>query len=409
MKKAVFLVFVVFLVLFRNSSQAAEYNASDACEGMGGALHVKNDANGVTYLVCFPNAGTDFFTNALYLTNYGMMQLPVINGAPCTATEAGAINFSTASGAIMQYCDGTTWVTWGSTPTVTGDPPSYSGPGGTAAGSQGEVQFNLDGTLLGSTSFLFWDDSNQRFGVNTQTPSTILHIGTASGQWTQGGLSFGGGNIGIYESASNVLALRTGGSNRVFVNNTGLGVKGTASTALHINSASGSFSGAGLSFGSSADTGLYESADDVLALRINGTDSVFLNATGLGIGAASTTAALEVTGDIHYSGTLVDTSDRRAKDNINEISGSLDKINRLKAVTFTQKGDQAQALNYGLVAQDVQEVYPDLVHAKGGDNMLGVDYIGLIGPLIHAVQELSAENERLRVRIEKLERDKANE
>ena len=345
-RKLIFaLIFSNFLFLAAQTPvYSTEYNEGDPCDGMPGAWHVKNDATGVSFLICYDDPTTDFFTKAMDFTDYGMMQLPSIDGASCAASQAGAINYTSTPNPMVQYCDGTNWVQWGSTPSVTGDPPSYSGPGGSAAGVQGELQFNVDGTLLGGVSQLHWDDANSRLGINTTTPSTVVHIATGSGQWQDGGLSFGGGSTGIYESASNTLALRANGSNRVIVNSTGMGVGKTPAATVDVN------------------------------------------------------------GDIYYTGVLVDSSDRRTKDNIKNIDISLGKINLMKPVSFTQKDDDTNKKHLGLIAQDVQPVFPELVHIKDEDGTLGVDYIGLIAPIIKAVQELSEENERLRARIEHLEK-----
>jgi hypothetical protein len=53
----------------------------------------------------------------------------------------------------------------------------------------------------------------------------------------------------------------------------------------------------------------------------------------------------------------------------------------------------------GLIAQDLQEHFPELVH-EDDSGYLSVDYVGLIGPVIKAVQELRTEKD---VKIEQLE------
>jgi len=57
---------------------------------------------------------------------------------------------------------------------------------------------------------------------------------------------------------------------------------------------------------------------------------------------------------------------------------------------------------YGFVAQELQEVFPDLVYTLQ-DGTLGVDYTGLIPVMIQAIQEQRKELEALRKRIELLE------
>jgi hypothetical protein len=55
----------------------------------------------------------------------------------------------------------------------------------------------------------------------------------------------------------------------------------------------------------------------------------------------------------------------------------------------------------GLIAQDVQQVIPELVTRSGPtryapDGELGIEYSGLVIPLIKAVQELKGDNDNLR-------------
>lgn len=55
--------------------------------------------------------------------------------------------------------------------------------------------------------------------------------------------------------------------------------------------------------------------------------------------------------------------------------------------------------HYGLLAQDVQKLFPDLVK-ENGDGYLSVNYIELIPLLIQAVQELSGEVEELKKQLD---------
>ncbi|MGZ3672629.1 MAG: tail fiber domain-containing protein, partial [Bdellovibrionota bacterium] len=83
-------------------------------------------------------------------------------------------------------------------------------------------------------------------------------------------------------------------------------------------------------------------------------------------------------------------SDRRLKKDITPISGALDKLLSLTGVTYFWK-DKASGTerHVGLIAQDVQKVYPEIVTKVGPDH-LGIDYQGMIGPLVQAVKELHA-------------------
>jgi hypothetical protein len=103
-------------------------------------------------------------------------------------------------------------------------------------------------------------------------------------------------------------------------------------------------------------------------------------------------------------------SDRRLKKNIETIPNALASIQRLRGVRYEwRKPGQAfpKGERLGVVAQEVQKVYPELIH-KSGDGYLGVDTECLVAPLIEAVKELNdkleTENNSLREKIENQQR-----
>lgn len=49
------------------------------------------------------------------------------------------------------------------------------------------------------------------------------------------------------------------------------------------------------------------------------------------------------------------------------------------------KDDKEHKIEYGFIAQDVEEIYPALVHES--DEFKSLNYVGMIAPLVKAVQE----------------------
>jgi hypothetical protein len=80
------------------------------------------------------------------------------------------------------------------------------------------------------------------------------------------------------------------------------------------------------------------------------------------------------------------TSDERAKDNIETITDSLDKVLQLNGVDFTWKINGVKSS--GLIAQQVEQVLPHVV-TEGIQGMKGVNYGALIGVLVEAIKELN--------------------
>ena len=88
------------------------------------------------------------------------------------------------------------------------------------------------------------------------------------------------------------------------------------------------------------------------------------------------------------------TSDATLKHNINPIDNALELINEIAGVRYNwNKDDRASA---GVLAQDVETVLPELV--ANGEHK-SVNYNGLVGVLVEAVKELSAEVKSLKAKV----------
>jgi hypothetical protein len=85
------------------------------------------------------------------------------------------------------------------------------------------------------------------------------------------------------------------------------------------------------------------------------------------------------------------TSDVNLKENITTVDNALNVTNKLRGVRFEWKKDGRPS--YGVIAQELQEILPELV--SSGDPKT-VNYNGIIGVLIEAVKELSAEIDELK-------------
>ena len=102
------------------------------------------------------------------------------------------------------------------------------------------------------------------------------------------------------------------------------------------------------------------------------------------------------TGYISYNGGFTDVSDRREKDNIATITGATEKLKQLRGITHTWIDNRDEgATHYGLIAQEVREVVPEVVTesaTKEGETepTLGVEYQKLVPLLIETVKELEA-------------------
>jgi len=102
-------------------------------------------------------------------------------------------------------------------------------------------------------------------------------------------------------------------------------------------------------------------------------------------------------------------SDARLKEIHKNYPKGLQEITDLRPVIFTYREDNPLMLPddqeyVGLVAQDVQEVFPEAV-IEGKDGYLQLDLQAVNIALINAVKDLKRQNDELRQRIEALERE----
>ena len=105
---------------------------------------------------------------------------------------------------------------------------------------------------------------------------------------------------------------------------------------------------------------------------------------------------------IFSDGSYSQISDISVKENISEDDSMISKINELRVVNYNRKKDASKKNHVGIIAQELEEVFPHLI-SKNDDDTLMVYKIGLVMPLIKAVQELSTANDALKSRIEALE------
>lgn len=101
---------------------------------------------------------------------------------------------------------------------------------------------------------------------------------------------------------------------------------------------------------------------------------------------------LHVTGNLTYGGSFSSTSDERLKENIKPLKNSVANLSKIQGVSYQLKDRKDKdAKEVGVIAQNVQKVYPELVtkftHTDGKEYK-AVNYIGLIAPLIEAVKDL---------------------
>jgi hypothetical protein len=92
------------------------------------------------------------------------------------------------------------------------------------------------------------------------------------------------------------------------------------------------------------------------------------------------------------------TSDRRLKENIEDLTDALDKVKEMRGVSFnyTKESEMGDGLRYGFIAQEVQKVIPEMVRVRAkGDGMLSLSYTEVVPWLVEAIKELNNNGTKL--------------
>jgi len=108
-----------------------------------------------------------------------------------------------------------------------------------------------------------------------------------------------------------------------------------------------------------------------------------VNSTNVHIGGDVT-----LDNNLIIGGNITSTSDKRLKENIIPLSDCLSKINKINGYSFTRNDLQDTNKKYlGLIAQEVEEVFPELVTEK--DNIKSINYQSFTAILLECIKELN--------------------
>jgi hypothetical protein len=116
------------------------------------------------------------------------------------------------------------------------------------------------------------------------------------------------------------------------------------------------------------------------------------------------------TGDVWWKGRTTSSSDARFKTNIAPLTDVLDKLKKIRGVSFEwnelydeSPGGSGGRRQIGLIAQEVETVFPELVTIWGDKDYRGVDYGRVTAVLVEAIKELKASVDAFKGKIKALE------
>lgn len=92
-----------------------------------------------------------------------------------------------------------------------------------------------------------------------------------------------------------------------------------------------------------------------------------------------------------------ESSDRRLKKEIETIKNPLEKVERLRGVTFRWKDDNSSRREIGFIAQEVEKIVPEVVTPPTkNDKFYSMSYGELTALLTEAIKELKKQNDALK-------------
>lgn len=277
--------------------------------------------------------------------------------------------------------------------------PQWAAPGGTlliqAPGNNNLFAGNPIGTAPTGMDNSFYGSSA---GSSNTSGSYNVFMGTNAGYRT----STGGLNtiIGWYAGAA--IATGTFNGNTLIGAQAGEATTGGPNTFLGEKSGQANTTGTeNLFAGNRAGiTNTIGGQHTILGYYADVSSANLQNATAIGyntvvnasnkvrIGNAAVTV---IEGQVPFT----NASDRRFKKDIQRIDNGLDFILKLKPVSYRMKNTDDSKLNWGFIAQEVEELVGDQnsILTIGGDNdrTLGLRYTDFVAPLVKAVQEQQKE------------------
>jgi hypothetical protein len=292
---------------------------------------------------------------------------------------------------------------------------------GTGSGSVSSVSgagtvngITLTGTVTTSGS-LTLGGSLSGVSLSTQVTGTlpVANGGTGQTTYTNGQLLIGNGSgltkatltqgsgITITNGSGTITIAATGGTGTVTSVAASGGTTGLTFSGSPITT-SGTLTLSGTLAVANGGTGATTAAAAATALGLGTASNVQFNSIGAGTAGSGTAGEIRATNNV----TAFYSSDATLKENVQPINNALGIVAAVGGKTFDwtdayiaehggEDGYFIQKSDFGVIAQDVQAVFP-LAVRKRPDGTLAVDYEKLVAVAFAAIDQLRAEVEALK-------------
>jgi Chaperone of endosialidase/Head domain of trimeric autotransporter adhesin len=316
---------------------------------------------------------------------------------------AYATGYHSVSMGSNTSASGASTTAMGNGTTASGDYSTSAGVGSTASGF-GSTTFGHSTTAsaLASTAMGYRTIARSLYSLvigsynDTSSSGSLFEIGNgiSDGSRRNAMTVLSNGNVGIGKpNPSMKLEIFVSGSGSFYHPQTSLGIEQNSSH--YINLITNNSSETGILFGnniSGSDGGI-----TYRATNVPDPQALYFRA------ASITRMAVYNNSNVWIGGSLIQASDARLKKNITPLSGTLSSLQQLNGYTYNWKDEKRDStLQIGLIAQEVQKIYPQLVKQKA-DGELSLNYIGLIPVLLEGMKEQQKEIEELKQEMKKLQ------
>ena len=282
--------------------------------------------------------------------------------------------------------------------TTTGNFNTGMGAGTLLANTADQNTATGAGALLSNTTGAF-NTANGAFALFTNT------IGTSN--TASGAFALLNNTTGVENTANGYRVLS---GNATGVGNTAYGSQALVQSTGNNNIALGAHAGFNISTGSNnIHIGNVGAGNESATVRIgdnNQTKAFIAGINGVNQGSPTAVFINTLTGQL---GTTAPASSRRYKKEIKPIDAASEAVLALKPVSFHYKSDNTKTPQFGLIAEDVADVNPDLVMRDENGEIYTVRYDAVNAMLLneflkehHQVQDLKATVAEQHRRIEAL-------
>ena len=335
----------------------------------------------------------------LFNTAFGYYALgAVTNGGSDTAFGTSALGANTSGAANTAVGDGALgYNTTGSNNTAVGLNALFyvsTGQFNTGTGSNA-LGWNNTGSGNTATGYGALGGAGVIYGIN-EPPAGTSSYNTAAGyysliQSTTGGYNVGNGSWSLYGMTSGIGNVGVGTyslySNSTSSLNTAVGIGSLYETTGGDNIGVGQYAGYYNTSGSyNIDIGNYGQSSDANTIRVGTsgyqTKAFIAGISGVNLSGGGSEVYINSSGQL---GTV--NSSARYKQDIADMADESTALSKLRPVTFDYKSDPTHEKQYGLIAEEVAAVYPNLVVRNTDGQIESVRYYELAPMLLNEMQK----------------------